>query len=654
MIPQMSSSIDKSTVGVSINWDKCIKCGACVMACRNQGMNVYEFDRTKDKHPVITSLVKQSEEGKIVLLKDSPCIECGQCVSVCPTQAIFPGGSDLPRVRELLFSKILGNRSSLLSSACASPLSTSSRSSIDTPTQSYLQIINESLVNGSKEGVSPGDKKSFPLLPALMEKLEPSIFQTRPIVALVAPATRVAIGEALGDGQDINTRQLVTALHKIGFTHVYDVQCGADFTTHEDLKELQKSLEKDDGILFTSCCPSWIKLVEKHYPHLIKYVSTARSCVSMVASLVRHFQKHGHEAFVVDIMPCTAKKTERVRPQLSDVYQMGRHKSKRRHQHRSHLHELKEGMSPSLDKDSKKKDQSDKIIIPESKLRHVSVSSNSPIDQVLASIHSPSQIPSDPMSADHFISGGERRMDIDACLTVTELATLFRELGYGSLYHPSIKKDEKTEEGCFDTLFKESSGSSSCYGRHGGVAGAVMRELCKDLTGDPCLDTSGKVAPVDKASKTFGNWHEIYRLRTNVVYEIEVEIPTFPRKIKIIHATGGSALRWVCDQVTEDPKRWDFAEMMACPGGCIGGGGMPRALKPSIKAKRASLLDSVDEHQSYRLASQNPVIKRLYSDELSGNMIHRHFHTFFEPELIEDDVEELEEEIEEEKIIQEE
>ena len=135
-------------------------------------------------------------------------------------------------------------------------------------------------------------------------------------IALIAPASRLSFGEAFGlPPEGDYTKQLCRVLRNIGFKKVYDVNNGADQTTIIDTEELLEH-KKQGKYTFTSCCPGWINFMETRYPELIPFVSTAKSCVEMLGSLVR---KHEPDAFIVEIMPCTAKKIERARDNTIDA-----------------------------------------------------------------------------------------------------------------------------------------------------------------------------------------------------------------------------------------------------------------------------------------------------------------------------------------------
>jgi NADH-quinone oxidoreductase subunit G len=140
-----------------------------------------------------------------------------------------------------------------------------------------------------------------------VDKLKQAMALKKEIIGLVAPATRFAIGEPFGFPGVNSSSGLISILKsKFGFSKVYDVNFGADETTLIDTEELLHAM-KEGYPMFTSCCPAWIRLAETKYPQLLKNISTAKSCVEMVGHMAR---KHSPDAFLVELMPCTAKKHE--------------------------------------------------------------------------------------------------------------------------------------------------------------------------------------------------------------------------------------------------------------------------------------------------------------------------------------------------------
>ena len=142
------------------------------------------------------------------------------------------------------------------------------------------------------------------------------------VVAQIAPAVRVAVGDKFGIKKGENALgRLVAALRRIGFDEVYDTNFGADLTVMEESKELVERLESGENLpLFTSCCPAWVKFCERKYPEFKEHISTCRSPQEMFGALIKEdakmkADKEPRKTTVVSIMPCTAKKAEITRPE---------------------------------------------------------------------------------------------------------------------------------------------------------------------------------------------------------------------------------------------------------------------------------------------------------------------------------------------------
>lgn len=145
------------------------------------------------------------------------------------------------------------------------------------------------------------------------------------VVVQTAPAIRVSIGEEMGlEPGQVTTGQMVAALRRLGFDKVFDTDFTADLTIIEEGHELLERL-RDGGTLpmITSCSPGWIKFIEHFYPDYLEHLSTCKSPQQMFGALAKTYyaEKAGvdpKDIFVVSIMPCTAKKFECGRPEMSD------------------------------------------------------------------------------------------------------------------------------------------------------------------------------------------------------------------------------------------------------------------------------------------------------------------------------------------------
>lgn len=139
-----------------------------------------------------------------------------------------------------------------------------------------------------------------------------------------APATRVGIGEEFGYPVGSNCQgKMVAAIKALGADEVFDVDFTADLTIMEEGTEFLNRV-KEAGVLpmMTSCSPAWIKFVEHNYPELIPNLSTCKSPQQMFGAIVKTYYaekigKDPKDIVVVSVMPCTAKKFEKNRPEMA-------------------------------------------------------------------------------------------------------------------------------------------------------------------------------------------------------------------------------------------------------------------------------------------------------------------------------------------------
>ena len=144
------------------------------------------------------------------------------------------------------------------------------------------------------------------------------------VVVQPAPAVRAALGEEFGMPMGTSvTGKMVAALRRLGFAKVFDVDFGADLTILEEGTELVQRLT-NGGVLpmITSCSPGWIKYCETYNPDFIPNLSSCKSPHEMLGAVIKSYyaEKAGidpKDIAVVSVMPCTAKKGEAKRPELS-------------------------------------------------------------------------------------------------------------------------------------------------------------------------------------------------------------------------------------------------------------------------------------------------------------------------------------------------
>jgi iron-only hydrogenase group A len=200
--------------------------------------------------------------------------------------------------------------------------------------------------------------------------------------------------------------------------------------------------------------------------------------------------------------------------------------------------------------------------------------------------------------------------DVDYVLTTRELAEMIKEAGVDF---------NNLEEGVFDNPLGESTGAAVIFGATGGVAEAALRTIF-ELTAGKELDT------ID------------YTVVRGIegIKEAEIEFPN-GAKITACIAHGLSNARKVLDMVKSGEKKYEFIEVMACPGGCVTGGGQPivnSKTKETIDAKfeRAKAIYAEDASLPLRKSHKNPYIKQIYDEflkEPNGHLSHKLLHTHY-------------------------
>lgn len=146
------------------------------------------------------------------------------------------------------------------------------------------------------------------------------------VVAQVAPAVRVALGEAFGlESGTIVAGNMVAALRRMGFAKVFDTSFTADLTIFEEANEfITRFTQKKNLPQFTSCCPAWVKYAEQYYPEFIPNISSCKSPQQMLGSVIKNVLPDENiekkNIRVISIMPCTAKKEEANKPEFQHEY----------------------------------------------------------------------------------------------------------------------------------------------------------------------------------------------------------------------------------------------------------------------------------------------------------------------------------------------
>lgn len=144
------------------------------------------------------------------------------------------------------------------------------------------------------------------------------------VIVQTAPAVRVALGEEFGLPVGTNVQgKMVTALRRLGFDKVFDTTFSADLTIMEEGNELLERINNGGKLpLITSCSPGWVKFCEHKYPDFLDNLSSCKSPQQMFGAVAKSYYPQKMEldpkkVFVVSVMPCTAKKFEADREELS-------------------------------------------------------------------------------------------------------------------------------------------------------------------------------------------------------------------------------------------------------------------------------------------------------------------------------------------------
>lgn len=453
----------------------------CLSCPRNQNCDLQRlcsrFNILKSPLPSVVKDEPRIETNPSIVRDPSKCIRCGRCIRACKDvqgiAALTYAGRSSDIVVTTAFNKPMEKTDCVLCGQC----------SLVCPTGAIVekddtQKVLDALQNPKKH-----------------------------VIVQVAPAVRVALGDAFGmQPGAIMTRQMVTALKLLGFDSVFDTNFGADLTIMEEGYEFLNRLN-NDGVLpmMTSCSPGWVNYVEKHFPDYRDHLSSAKSPMSMFGAIAKTYypEKAGldvNDIVTVAVMPCTAKKYEASRPEM----------------------------------------------------------------------------------------GRNGQQDVDIVLTTRELIKLIKYVGLSLTELP---------ESDFDSPLGVGSGAGAIFGATGGVMEAALRTVYEKVTG-----------------KTLKKLEFTAVRGFEGIKEATVTINGRDIRLAVVHTLKNA--RKIMEQVKKGISPYDFIEVMACPGGCIGGGGQPIGTNNAIRQKRMAALYEIDKNMPLRKSHENPEIITLYKDFL--------------------------------------
>ncbi len=337
---------------------------------------------------------------------------------------------------------------------------------------------------------------------------------TKRVVVQYAPSISVSMAEELGveKGADINGI-LNAALRKVGFDNIFDSSFSADLTIMEESAELVERITTG-GVLpqITSCCPGWVKFAEEFYPELIPNLSTCKSPQQMMGAVIKSYfaQQENlkpEEIYSVAIMPCTAKKFEAQREEMTQA-----------------------GIS-----------------------------------------------------------------DVDAVLTTRELTKFLKLYGIDMFnIQPELT----------DSPLGFRSTAGKLFGASGGVMEAALRTAHFKITGKELVNFQiPQVRGLERRK------------------EAKIKIGDLELGVAVVNGMGNA--RALLDEIKNGRSDIHFIEVMACPGGCIGGGGQHIGTDEEQLKQRMKTLYKIDENETLKVSHKNPEIIELYNNFLGEPLSHK-------------------------------
>ncbi|MEA3505549.1 MAG: NADH-dependent [FeFe] hydrogenase, group A6 [Bacteroidota bacterium] len=206
--------------------------------------------------------------------------------------------------------------------------------------------------------------------------------------------------------------------------------------------------------------------------------------------------------------------------------------------------------------------------------------------------------------------------DVDYVLTTRELAMMIKQAGIDFM---SLEDEE------YDSIMGKSSGAGVIFGATGGVMEAALRTAYEIVTGREVPFKNLNIMPVRGMEGV-----------KEATIKIEGTIPDWNflegAELKVAIAHGLSNARQIMTKVKNGEGGYHFIEVMACPGGCLGGGGQPIPTSPEIRQKRTEAIYAEDEGLPIRKSHENPEIANIYADFLKeplGHKSHDLLHTHY-------------------------
>ena len=468
---------------------ECVTCprsGNCMLQTVANDLNILEI-------PYRMQLEKQMWNKEFPLIRDSSkCIKCMRCIQVCD------------KVQSLHIWDVEG---------------TGSRTTVNVSGHKTIEESACSLCGQCVTHCPVGALRERNDTEKVWEALSDP---NKIVVTQVAPAVRTAWGEELGlQPNEATVGMILDALKKMGADYVFDTCFSADLTIMEEATEfIQRftSGELKERPMFTSCCPGWVRFAKSQFPHMVKYLSSAKSPQQMFGTVMKTYfaQKLGvspEQIFTVSIMPCLAKKGEQ-----------------------------------------------------EMELFH----------------------------------GEYAGKDIDVVLTTREFVKMIR----AAHISPETLKNRES-----DRPMQEGTGAGVIFGTTGGVMEAALRSAYFFLKGENAAADAFQAVRAEGFNANHG------------VQEAEFQIDDITVRTAVVSGLGNT--RALMKKIERGEVHYDFVEVMACPGGCVGGGGQPIHDGEERAFERGKRLYQLDADAKIRYSHDNPDIQNLYEEFFEKPLSHR-------------------------------
>lgn len=381
----------------------------------------------------------------------------------------------------------------------------------------------------------------------------------------VAPAVRTSWSETLDLPAELATEgRLAATFRALGFDYVFDTNFGADMTIMEEGSELLERLGgKGTMPMFTSCCPGWVRYLKINHPDKLAHLSSAKSPQQMFGALLKEY----------------------VGPKLGMVPP------------RQGVHEpagVREGAGLGIGVSTNPVGTGANDDASVAAAGETSAAASGPMGKRIFNVSCmPCVAKKYEAAVEEMVR--ETEPDVDAVLTVRELGRLIR------LMHVNVAALDETP---FDDPMNEGSGAAVIFGATGGVMEAALRSAYFLVNGtNPDPDAFVEVRGLD-------GWKE-------------KSFDLGGREVRVAVASGLANAEKLLAAIDAGEVEYDFVEVMACPGGCAGGGGQPIHEAREMAGDRGQTLYALDRKRPTRFSHENPNVTTCYEEFLGEPLSHK-------------------------------